>query len=678
MLLDVGILLGIYAGVRFFKNHKKSTKNRLQKKPQNTLTNQVAKDNFNNQPIENTEDFRDNRVIDETEKTYDHHLKVSTVNLGISAIRQFIFPAIAPLHLGLLSYTSFLLFQRTEESLIKKKKIGNDAFSTVLGLMGLAMSEYFALALGTWFYFIGCKVVAKTQNDSQQLFLNAFEQLPSMVWILKNNVEIEMPLSKLQVNDIVVVNTGEVVPIDGIIIKDIAMIDQQALTGESQPAEKGIGDKVFASTVVISGKIYVKVEKTGFDTIFFKINQLLNQSAHFKTEIQLQGEKWADNAALPFIGMSILTMGVLGPVGGLVILTGNFGNRIRILAPLGTLNHLKAAYQKGILIKDGRAIEGLNQVDTVLFDKTGTLTEKMPEVGKIILCDQYEEKEVLAYAAIAEHKVTHPIAKAILNKAKDSKLILPEIDNSQYQMGYGITVNFNDKIIQVGSVRFMNLEKLILPKKIETAMQHSHSQGHSLVIVAVNQKIIGAIEIQTVVRPEVKQMISGLHQRGIKHISIVSGDHKQPTQALAKSLGMDSYFYDVLPSEKANIVEKLQKEGRKVCFVGDGINDAIAMKTANVSISLTGASSIATDVAEVVLMDGTLNYFCELFDVSKNLDIHLQNSFKITLVPTIINIAGAFLFHIGFTTAIIIKNGLFFVGVGHAMLPVKKMDAEEK
>ncbi len=663
MLLDVGILLGVYASVKIFKRYNKPLKS-LPQKPIDPKTSIIKKD------LNKQEDFRDNRVIDETEKTYDHHLKVSTANLAISAIRQFVFPAIAPLHLALLSYTSFLLFQRTEES-IKKKKVGNDVFSTIFGLMGLAMGEYFALALGTWFYFVGCKVVAKTQNNSQQLFLNAFEQLPSKVWVLKDEVEIEIPLAKLQINDIVVVNTGEVIPVDGVIIQELAMIDQQALTGESQPAEKNIGDKVFASTIVISGKIHIQVEKTGFDTTFFKINQLLNQSANFKTEVQLQGERWADKAALPFLGISLITAVVLSPSVGLVILTGNFGNRIRILAPLGTLNHLKAAYQQGILIKDGRAIETLNHIDTVLFDKTGTLTEKYPEVGKIIACEQYDETEVLIHAAIAERKVAHPIAKAILHKAKKSELILPDIDDSKYQMGYGITVSLDDKIIKVGSIRFMELEKLILPKKIEIAMQNSHNQGNSLVVVAVNQKIIGALEIQTVVRPEIKQMLKGLRQRGIKHISIVSGDHKQPTQTLANALNMDSYFYDVLPSEKANIVEKLQQEGKKVCFVGDGINDAIAMKTANVAISLTGASSIATDVAEVVLMDGSLTHLCRLFDISKSLDTHLKNSFNITLIPTVISIAGAFLFNLGFTTAIIIKNSLFFVGVGHAVLPVK-------
>ncbi|OAD18727.1 heavy metal translocating P-type ATPase [Candidatus Thiomargarita nelsonii] len=495
-----------------------------------------------------------------------------------------------------------------------------------------------------------------------------------MVWVLRDNVEIEIPLEKVHVNDIVVVTTGEVVPIDGLIIDGMAMIDQQALTGESQPAEKEVGEKVLASTVVISGKIWVKVEKMGVDTTIFEINQILTHSADFKTQTQLWGEKLADKTALPFLCMSTLTLGILGPSVGLVVFSANFGNRLRILAPLGTLNHIKLASEKSILIKDGRAIEALNKVDTILFDKTGTLTDKESEVGRIILCgDDYGEEELLTYAAAAEGKLTHPIAKAILNKAKASKLTLPDIDDSKYQMGYGITVSINHKIIRVGSARFIKREGLALPEHIKKAITHSHVQGHSLVMVAVNDQIIGAIEVQTVVRPEVKQIISDLRQRGIKHFAIVSGDHKQPTQRLAEKLGMDSYFYEILPQEKANLVEQLQKKGQSVCFVGDGINDAIAMKKANVSISLTGASSIATDVADVVLMDGTLSHLFELFDLSKDLDINLRTSLGITLVPTAINLSGAFLFNLGYTTAVIIKNMVFFVGAANAMLPLRKL-----
>ncbi|MCP4142829.1 MAG: HAD-IC family P-type ATPase, partial [Chloroflexi bacterium] len=167
---------------------------------------------------------------------------------------------------------------------------------------------------------------------------------------------------------------------------------------------------------------------------------------------------------------------------------------------------------------------------------------------------------------------------------------------------------------------------------------------------------------------------SDLRQQGIKHIAIVSGDHKQPTQKLAQSLGIDSYFYDILPQDKASIVEQLQKEGKSVCFVGDGINDAIAMQKADVSISFAGASSIASDIAQVILLNGTLFHIAELFEMSKYLEINLRNSFILTTAPTIVNIGGAFLVNFGFTTAIIVKYVGFLFGLGNAMLPLRKLE----
>jgi Cu2+-exporting ATPase len=444
----------------------------------------------------------------------------------------------------------------------------------------------------------------------------------------------------------------------------------RALTGEAQPAEKEVGDIVFASTIVVSGNIQVHVEKNGYETTFYKINQLLNHTANFKSQIQLRGEELANKAALPFIGMSAIATAVLGSSAGLVIMSSNFGNRFRVLAPLGTLSYLKNAAQKGILIKDGRSIEQLNKVDTVLFDKTGTLTKEIPEVSRVLLCADYDRDELLTYAAAAERKVSHPIAKAIVQKAHQQNLKLPDIDDSKYQVGYGIIVYLQSKVIYVGSSRFMLTEGFTIPKIIETAIDTSYNEGNSLIFVAIDRQVVGAIELRATIRPEVKSLVQTLRQRGIKHIAIVSGDHKVPTQKLTEALGMDSYFHDVLPSDKSNIVEQLQAEGKVVCFIGDGMNDTIAMKKANVSISLTGASAIAIDVAEVILMDGTLNNLIEVFDISKNLNQHLQNSFRITLVPTTISMTGALLFQMNFMTAFTIKNVIFLIGVGHAMLPV--------
>ncbi|EDN69967.1 cation-transporting ATPase [Beggiatoa sp. PS] len=399
------------------------------------------------------------------------------------------------------------------------------------------------------------------------------------MWVLKDQVEMEMPIEAIHVNDIVVINTGEAVPIDGIITEGVAMVDQHALTGESQPSEKGVDDRVFAYTSVVSGRICIKVEKTGKNTTISKIDDILNQTVDFKSTAQLKAEKWSDKIATPMLGIGVFALPILGAINTSAILNTTFGDRLRIVAPVGILNHINLAFHQGILIKDGRAMESLSQVDTVLFDKTGTLTEEEPQVGKIILCSgDYKENDLLMYTAAAEGKLTHPIAKALFNRAKELNLNLPNIEDSQYQIGLGITVSMEDKTIKVGSHRFMTMAGIAIPEKIEKAMLDSHGNGHSLIIVAINNEIKGAIEIQPSVRFEVKQIISGLRQRGIKYIAIVSGDHKQPTQKLAKSLGMDNYFYDILPEKKAQIVEQLQKEGKVVCFVGDGINDAIAIK----------------------------------------------------------------------------------------------------
>ena len=377
--------------------------------------------------------------------------------------------------------------------------------------------------------------------------------------------------------------------------------------------------------------------------------------------------------------MTIVTWPVLGPLAATAVVHSTFGNRLRVAAPIGTLNFLHSAFRNGLLIKDGRAIEELNNVDTVLFDKTGTLTNEEPEVGRIIIADDdYSSNDILTYAATAEHKLTHPLAKAIIKKAQEFNLELPSIEDSEFKMGFGISVKIDNRLIRVGSARFMKMEKLQIPEIIKTALESSQLEGHSLVLLAVDSAVIGAIEIEAILRPEVKSVLSGLRKRGIKHISIVSGDHEYPTRQLAESLGMDSYFAEVLPEEKAKIVEELQQQGRKVCFIGDGVNDAIAMKTANVSVSLSGATSIATDTAQAVLMDGSLTHFCDLFDISRKLKNNLWRTMSILIIPSAISLGGALFMGLRLGGSFLINYSGFAVALGNSMLPTLEHKVRKK
>jgi len=665
MLLDVGVVFAAYIGVKLVKKYRKQPKIINHK----IATLQPIKHSLTNVP-------QKQQLLNEAEtQKHQHYLKMSAVSMGLAAMRPF-YP-ISLVSLSVFTYTALPFAQQVEKSLVEDKKIDGHVLYFVANMMMLSLGYYFTATLSVGLFHLSGFIVTKTQDHSKKMLRDVFGQQPHKVWILKDDIEIEISLEALKLNDIVVINAGEVVSVDGIITNGMATIDQHVLTGEAQPTEKIIGDHVFASTVVITGKIFVKIEKSGQDTTVAKIEQILNHTSDFKSNLQLKGEKWADTAILPLLIIGGLSWPILGPVGTVVILNSHIASSIRTVGPLGTLNHLTIASYNGILVKDGRVLESLDEVDTVLFDKTGTLTSEQPEVGRIIQGGSETETTILTYAAAAEQKLNHPIAKAILTKAKQANLVLPNLDDSKYQMGYGIMVTLGKKIIRVGSARFMAMEHIVIPTEIEQAMTDAHHEGHSIVMVAVNQHLIGAIEIQAVVRPEVKKIIHQLRKRGIKHIAIISGDHQQPTQKLAKSLGIERYFYDTLPEDKANIVEQLQQAGQSVCFVGDGINDAIAMKKANVSISLRGATAIATDVAQIVLMDGNLSHLNTVFDISTELNANLRNSLMINLVPKIIIFSGAFM-NLGILTAVTLSGSSFLVAVGNAMLPLKQVSQENK
>ena len=603
----------------------------------------------------------------------DLSFPLSTVGVPLSIGAQFAFPPLMPVAGALLAYNSITTFKNARDVLLVERRLGVDVLDAIVVTGCLATGSIFAGSILTWCLAFGRSLVEKTQDDSKKMLLNVFGKQPRYVWLWRDGVEIETPLDKLVAGDVIVVNTGEVVPVDGTVAEGMAMIDQHALTGESTPAEKGIGDRVFASTVMVAGKVFVRVETSGSETTSAKISRILNDSAGYKLSSQHKGERLADKAVIPTLALGSLAMGTLGPAGAMAVLNSDFGTGIRMAAPLAMLTSLALCAHKGILVKDGRALELLNEIDTVLFDKTGTLTRERPEVGRVIACRGFKQTDILRYAAAAENKFSHPIAKAILEKFKETGLPMPAADDSQYHVGYGITVGIEGRKIRVGSKRFMALEEIAIPAKVEAALAEAHQEGHTMVMVAVDDRLAGALELQASQRPEVEEIMQGLRQRGIKHIAIISGDHEAPTRKLAQSLGMDQYFAGVLPADKASYVERLQKEGRKVCFVGDGINDSIALKQANVSISLRGASSIATDTAHIVFMEESLARLLDLLDVSRDLDRNVRRSWGLILAPNVACICGAFFLGFGVMASVLTNNVAALAALANGLLPLRRI-----
>lgn len=609
------------------------------------------------------------REISAAEKEINRYLATSSVSLALATAGTLFYPPLALLSLPGLVYGTFPVWQKAYRALFYDKQV-KIAILDSIALPGIILTGHFlAAALCYTLYYVSEKLLLKTKDSSIKNLTNVFGEQPRFVWILSDGVEVEIPFERLQVGDIVVVHAGQSIPVDGKIVDGYGSIDQRMLTGESQPAEKGIREPVFASTLLLEGQIGIQVEKAGKETVAANIGEILLRTTDFKAGVQLKGEEIADQSTLPTLFLGALALPIGGHTAALAVLNAAVGENVKLVAPLSVLNFLQLASQAGILIKDGRALELLSQVDTVVFDKTGTLTLEQPHVGAIYTCHGMNENKLLAIAAAAEYKQTHPIARAIREAAQERQLTVPELSEAKYDVGYGLKVRINQQVVLVGSKRFMEMSEVTIPPDIRQRQEDCNEHGYSLVYVAIDDELAGAIELHATIRPEAKPIISQLRQRGFD-IVIISGDHEKPTRKLAQELGIEHYFAETLPENKANLIEQLQAEGKAVCFVGDGINDSIALKKANVSISLSGASTIATDTATIILMDGSLNQLDELFELADKLDYNMKGNLVSSILPGVITIGGAFFFHFGILSAIMIYNVGLVAGVANAMWPM--------
>ena len=609
--------------------------------------------------------------IASVEEWIDNHLTLSSIAMGTTLVGLWI-PAFSLISIATLAYLTIPLIQRSYHGIVHQHRLKVDMVNLITLPLLISAGYLPVAAFGYWLYYLGLKVMAKAKNNSQNQLTHIFQECMSTVWIVKDDVEIEINFEDLHVNDVVVIQGGETIPVDGTIIKGFASIDQRAMTGEAQPAEKETGETVFAFTLMLTGKIWVKVEKAGDETVASQIQSLLNDTTNYAASVELRVEKLSDRLAFPSLFLGALALPIAGFTSALVVLDSALIDHLNITGNINVLSHLSNATQNRLLIKDGRALERLKSIDTIVFDKTGTLTQEIPHVGRIYANQSFTEQEVLIYAATAEYKQKHPIAKAILKAVEEQALALPVIDDTQYEIGYGVKVTVNNQTIRVGSGRFMTLEEIPISNDFKVIQDHGNQHGYSLVYIAVDQQLAGVVELHPTIRPEAQNIIKQLKERDLS-LYIISGDHEKPTQALAKELGIDHYFAETMPQDKADIVEQLQQQGKSVCFIGDGINDTIALKKADVSISLNSASSIAADTAQIILMDDNLQQLPKLFELSESLERNYKKSVLWDVVPNIINIGGAFFFHLGVYGALGIYSVGLAGGVITGLLPALKV-----
>lgn len=439
--------------------------------------------------------------------------------------------------------------------------------------------------------------------------------------ILRGNREIEVEISEVVIGDIIIIKPGEKIPTDGIVVRGESSVDESMITGESMPIDKIKGSNVIGATINQDGVLYIKATKIGKDTFLAHIIKLVEEAQGTKVPIQ----KLADKITSIFVP-TILIISILTFIDWFYIskdVSKSIGIAISVLViacpcalglatPTALMVGSGIGAKNGILIRKGEAIQTMKEVKIIVFDKTGTITNGKPEVTDIF--SRIGEKEFLRIAASLEKVSEHPISKAIVNKAKEENVKLNEVKNFRIERGRGIRGSLNGKNVLIGNRKLMD-ENKINYNKYEDKINQLEEQGRSTIIVSVNKKVIGVIGVADAIKSDSLEAIKMLHDKNYRTI-MITGDNEKIAKAIASQAGIDEVIANVLPEDKEKKVIELQKKGM-VAFVGDGINDAPALKQSNVGIAMGTGTDIAIEAGDIVLASGNLKGVVSAINLSK-------------------------------------------------------------
>ncbi len=428
----------------------------------------------------------------------------------------------------------------------------------------------------------------------------------------------QIPATELVVGDLVVVYPGEMIPVDGDIIEGSATIDQKTITGEGLPVNRGVGEAAFAATVIREGQITVRALRVGTATTAGQIVHLVESAPIGDTRMQNHAERFADRLVAPTLALAASTAAVTGDFNRfLSLVIVDYGTGIRVAAPTSVLSSMTHAARAGMIIKSGGHMEKLAEVDTVVFDKTGTLTHGTPAVIDVLSYQNaITPNHLLGLAAAAETRLQHPVAEALRARARQLKVNIPECNETTYRLGLGVEGQVNGYYLHVGNERFMRQCSIPVGKAMSDRAALDE-RGYSCLYIAVDGELAGLVPYSDEIRDESRPVIQRLHGMGIANSIMLTGDNGVVARAVCRNIGLTEHFADMLPADKASVIQDLQRSGRRVAMVGDGINDSPALSFADVGIAMKHGAEVTHESADVILMEDSLWKLVKAVEISQ-------------------------------------------------------------
>lgn len=585
------------------------------------IIREITKFSFNNSEIESL-------VPEHTSRELNNYYRDKLVNkLLVKSVSKIFFPK--SLRFFLIGFHSIKYFKKGISSLLNKKIEISVLDATAIGIsifrkdVNTAGSVMFLLGIGELLEEWTRK---KSIDDlAQSMSLNI-----EKVWLKKDDTEILVPISEIKEDDLVSVNMGNMIPLDGVIVSGEAMVNQASLTGESLAVNKREGSYIYAGTVIEQGNIVMCVKEKAGTTRFQKIVTMIEESEKLKSSVESKFEHLADTLVpYSFLG-SILTYAITrNPIKALSILMVDFSCALKLSIPISVLSAMRECNNHNITVKGGKFLEGVAYADTIVFDKTGTLTKAQPTVSDIITFQDYNKKDMLRLAACLEEHFPHSIANAVVYEAEKQGLSHKEMHTEvEYIIAHGISTKVDNKKVIIGSKHFVfEDEKCTIPDG-EEDKYNNLSDEYSHLFMAISGKLSAVICINDPLREEAKYVISNLREYGIKKIVMMTGDSEKTAKSIASKIGVDEYYSEVLPEDKANFVKNEKLNGRKVIMIGDGINDSPAISESDVGIAMSEGAEIAREISDITISADNLNNLIVLKQISNNLMKRIDLSSK--------------------------------------------------
>ena len=537
--------------------------------------------------------------------------------------------------------------------LVRERKIGTEVFVTIATIIAMLGREYVAGAMLMVIILIA-EFIAELNTDRARASIKALiGSVPQVALVRRASGDVSVPLADVRVGDVVIVRAGEKNPVDGVVAGGEAAVNEAPITGESLPKEKRAGDTVFAGTVVETGALDVTTQKVGGDTMFSRIIALVETAEESQAPVQKLADRvaaWLIPVVLVFLLVVWFVTHNLRMIITLLIFTSPA--ELGLATPLVVIASIARAARAGILLKGGIYLEQLAKIRVLAFDKTGTLTVGRPSVVRVERFGDVSENELLLLAAAAERRSSHPLAKAVVERAEQAKLAVPEPSAFEVIRGRGIRATVNGQPVLAGNAAFLTENNIALPARSET-------DDGTMVFIAGAGTALGVLHLADPIRPDAKAALARLKASGIERIVMLTGDNAATAMRIGAELGVDEIQADLLPDAKVAAIKALQAGGVLVAMVGDGINDAPALATADVGIAMgVAGTQAAIEAADVALMTNDIGRIADARTIARRAYRTIQQNLFVGVgVVHVLGITAALLKLIGPVEAALIHLG---------------------